>query len=63
MSVWYETLRGSRFCSELSPGNVIELGVQPEQGVSLVIDGKVVGRGELLQVGDILGVKILETGK
>jgi flagellar motor switch protein FliN len=43
----------------LAPGNLIELNVSPEQGVDLVINGKKVGRGELIRMGDILGVRIL----
>ena len=47
---------------ELKPGNVIDLPVSPEQGVSLTISGKSVARGQLLQIGDILGVKLTEIG-
>lgn len=45
---------------ELSPGNVLELSVRPEQGVTLTLSGKSVARGELIQVGDVLGIKITE---
>ncbi|MCB1109396.1 MAG: type III secretion system cytoplasmic ring protein SctQ [Chlamydiia bacterium] len=48
---------------KLKPGNVLELGVQPEKGVNLVANGKCVGKGELLQVGDVIGVKILKLGE
>ncbi|MCP5469561.1 MAG: type III secretion system cytoplasmic ring protein SctQ [Chlamydiales bacterium] len=44
---------------ELSPGNMLELGVSPEQGVDLVVNGKKVGRGELIRMGESLGVRIL----
>ncbi len=47
---------------KLKPGNVLELGVQPEKGVDLVANGKCVGKGELLQVGDVIGVKIVKLG-
>lgn len=47
---------------ELKPGNVIDLPVSPEQGVDLTVNGKRVGRGQLLQVGDVLGVKLTELG-
>jgi len=47
---------------DLSPGNLLELGVSPDSGVNLVVEGKVVGRGELIKVGDSLGVRILEKG-
>lgn len=43
----------------LAPGNLLELHVSPEQGVDLVINGKKVGRGELIRMGDVLGVRIL----
>jgi flagellar motor switch protein FliN/FliY len=44
----------------LSPGNLLELNVRPEQGVDLIVNGKKVGRGELVKVGEILGVRILQ---
>ena len=47
---------------DLQPGNLLELGVSPESGVNLVVSGKVVGRGELVKVGDALGVRVLEKG-
>lgn len=43
----------------LAPGNLIDLHVAPEQGVDLVVNGKKVGRGELIRMGDVLGVRIL----
>lgn len=43
----------------LAPGNLLELNVSPEQGVDLVVNGKKVGRGELIRMGDVLGVRIL----
>ncbi|MBM3198558.1 MAG: YscQ/HrcQ family type III secretion apparatus protein [Chlamydiae bacterium] len=47
---------------ELQPGNVLELATHPEQGVYLSVHGKRVARGELMKIGDVLGVKILEIG-
>jgi flagellar motor switch protein FliN/FliY len=44
---------------KLAPGNLLELNVSPEQGVDLVVNGKKVGRGELIRMGDLLGVRIL----
>lgn len=44
---------------DLSPGNVIEMNVTPEEGVDLVVNGKKVGRGELIRMGEALGVRIL----
>lgn len=48
---------------QLKPGNVIELATRPEQGVKLTLNGKAVARGELIQLGDVLGVKILQVGE
>lgn len=45
---------------QLQPGNVLELPVSPEKGVNLTLNGKVIGRGELLYLGEALGVKIKE---
>ena len=46
----------------LQPGNLLELALRPEQGVSLVVGGKKVATGELVKIGEILGVKILNIG-
>ncbi len=47
----------------LEPGNMLELNVHPEDGVDLTINGKLVGRGELLRIGENLGVRVLELGR
>lgn len=47
---------------ELQPGHLLELDVKPEQGVDLTINGRCIGRGELLRVGEVLGVRVLELG-
>jgi len=47
---------------DLNPGNLLELDVHPESGVDLVVNGSRIGKGELLQIGDTLGVRILELG-
>lgn len=44
---------------ELAPGNVIDVNAAPEQGVDLVVNGKKVGRGELVRLGETLGVRIV----
>jgi flagellar motor switch protein FliN/FliY len=44
----------------LTPGNTLELPIHPDQGVSLTVNGKKVGRGELIYLGEQLGVRILE---
>lgn len=45
---------------KLSAGNLLDLKIQPEQGVNLVINDKTVGKGELVKVGDVIGVRILQ---
>ncbi len=44
----------------LQEGNTLELAVSPESGVDLMVYGKCIGKGELLKVGDKIGVRILE---
>jgi flagellar motor switch protein FliN len=46
----------------LRPGNMLELPSRPETGVSLVVNGKRVGKGELIRIGETLGVRILAMG-
>lgn len=46
----------------LSPGNILELPVLPEENVSLVVNGQKVARGELIYLGEMLGVRIIEMG-
>jgi flagellar motor switch protein FliN/FliY len=46
--------------TELQAGNLLELNVHPEDGVDLVVNGKCIAKGELLKVGETLGVRILE---
>ena len=47
---------------ELRAGNLLDLDIVIENGVDLAINGKRVGKGELIRVGNKLGVKILEVG-
>lgn len=44
---------------KLTPGTLLPFKAHPEQGVDLVVNGKRVGRGELVKMGDALGVRIL----
>jgi len=46
--------------TELTPGNILEIDVRPENGVDLVVNGKRIAKGELLKLGDVLGVRILD---
>jgi flagellar motor switch protein FliN len=48
---------------QLSPGNVLELPVKPEQGVDLTVNGKKVAKAELIKLGEMLGIKILQIGE
>ena len=47
---------------QLAPGNVLDLSVRPEQGVYVTIGGKKVAHGEIIKLGDALGLKILQLG-
>lgn len=48
--------------SELQPGSILDLNIHPEDGVDLTINGRVVAKGELLKIGDVLGVRLLDIG-
>lgn len=45
---------------ELQPGNMLELDLHPDAGIDMVINGKRIARGELLRIGDALGLRITE---
>ncbi len=45
---------------ELQPGNMLELDIHPETGVDMVVNGKKIARGELLKIGEAIGVRIAE---
>lgn len=47
---------------QLQPGNVLELSRKPEQGVDITVNGKKVAKAEIIQIGEALGLKILEIG-
>lgn len=44
----------------IEPGILLDHSLHPEHGVFLTIDEKKVGQGELLKLGDLLGIRILE---
>jgi flagellar motor switch protein FliN len=48
---------------KLEPGNLLEIDIHPEKGVDLTINGKVVGKGELIVIGETLGVRVLQVGR
>lgn len=45
---------------ELQPGNMLELDIHPENGVDLVVNGTRIAKGELIKLGEALGVRILD---
>ena len=47
---------------QLQPGNLLDLHVHPAEGVDLVVHGQCIGRGELVKLGELLGVRITEIG-
>lgn len=47
---------------DLQPGNMLDLNVHPENGVDLVVNGKRIAKGELLLIGETLGVRVLDIG-
>lgn len=48
---------------QLAPGNVLELSVRPEQGVDITIEGKKIAKAELVKLGEMIGIKILQIGE
>lgn len=48
---------------DLQAGNLLEVDIHPENGVDLVVNNKVIGKGEIVRLGDVLGVRILDLGK
>ena len=47
---------------DLQPGNMLDLDTHPENGVDLVVNQKLIGKGELVLVGETIGVRILDLG-
>lgn len=47
---------------ELAPGNMLDLDVTPENGVNLVVNNRIIGKGELVKIGETVGVRILQIG-
>lgn len=48
---------------KLEPGNLLDVNLNPKNGVDLTINGKLVGKGELIRIGDVIGVRILQLGR
>jgi len=47
----------------LQPGNILDLPSLPERGVQLTVNGKTIARGELIEMGEAVGVKITEINR
>ncbi len=47
---------------ELQPGNTLDLNIHPENGVDLVVNGRRIGKGELIKLGETLGIRLLDIG-
>lgn len=47
---------------QIEPGNLLDISVHPENGVDLTVNGRVIAKGELVRIGENLGVRILELG-
>lgn len=45
---------------DLQPGNMLDLNISAESSVDLIVHNKKIARGELLKIGESLGVRILE---
>ena len=48
---------------KLEPGNLLDINLHPENGVDLTINGRLVGRGELIRIGEAIGVRVLQLGR
>jgi len=48
--------------TQLKPGNVLDLSISPEAGVSLTVNDQCIAKGELVRIGESIGVKILKLG-
>jgi len=47
----------------LQPGMMLDLVMSPELGVDLTVEGKKVGKGELLKLGETVGIRILDVAR
>lgn len=48
--------------SELQPGNLLTLDPPVGDHIYLVINGKRIGRGEIMKIGESIGVRVTELG-
>lgn len=47
---------------KLEPGNMLDIDIHPENGVNLTIQGNLVGKGELIRIGEAIGVRVIQLG-
>ena len=47
---------------KLKPGNVLETSLTAQQSVNLIANGRCMAKGHLIQIGDVIGVKITQIG-
>jgi flagellar motor switch protein FliN/FliY len=47
---------------QLTPGNTLELPLQPDQSVALTVNGQKIGKAELVYLGEQLGIRITDLG-
>lgn len=45
---------------ETKPGEILDLLLRPQQGVDITTRGKRIGQGELLKLGDTVGIRVLD---
>lgn len=48
---------------ELKGGSILEQPVQPELGVDVILGDKMIAKAELIKLGEMIGVKILQLGE
>lgn len=48
---------------KLEPGNLLDVTLHPQNGVDLTVNGKTIGKGELIRLGEVIGVRILQLGR
>jgi type III secretion system YscQ/HrcQ family protein len=63
LSVTIELARLKTTLGELlkyAPGTTLELPITPEQNVTLTVNGEIVGKAELVSLGEHIGIRILE---
>jgi flagellar motor switch protein FliN/FliY len=45
---------------ELKPDTLLDLSMKPEHGIDAAIGGKQIGKGELIKLGQLLGIRLLD---